>query len=123
MAAIGSSIPWLIGPKALRYRYDTNLGNLTVAEDPRRFKANGNLGTMVVRYIPEYRNLTFQEPVIWESFVIDRPTGDYPDLEAFDPSFTVEGGRHLLTWTNPQTKQKKTLIIKAPSVVTGNKAP
>jgi hypothetical protein len=96
---------------------------LTFAEDPRRFKANGNVGTMVVRNIPEYQSLTFKEPVIWESFVIDQPTADYPDLEAFDPSFTVEGGRYLLTWTNPQTKQKKTLIIKAPAGRTGTKVP
>ena len=107
----------------LRYRYDSNLGNLTLAEDPRRFKASGNAGTMVVRNIPEYQTLTLKEPVIWESFVIDRPTDDYPDLEAFDPSVTVEGGRYLLTWTNPQTKQEKTLIIKAPSAGIGNKAP
>jgi hypothetical protein len=107
----------------LRYRYDTNLGNLTLAAEPRRFKANGNVGTMVVRNIPEYQSLTLKEPVIWESFVIDQPTADFPDLEAFDPSFTVEGGRYLLTWTNPQTKQKKTLIIKAPAARTGTKVP
>jgi hypothetical protein len=107
----------------LRYRYDTNLGNLTLAEDPRRFKANGNVGAMVVRYVPEYQNLTLKEPIVWESLVIDQPTGDYPDLEAFEPSLTVEGGRYILTWTNPKTEKKMSLIIKAPSTRTGVKVP
>lgn len=99
----------------VRYRYDTNYGNLTLAAEPAHFKANGDPGTMIVRYLPEYQNLTLKQPIIWESLLIDKPTRDYPDLEAIDPSLKVEGGRFILTWTNPRTKKKTTMIVKVPA--------
>jgi hypothetical protein len=107
----------------IRYRYDTNLGNLSLAAEPVHFKASGEVGTMIIRYIPEYRTLTLKEPVIWESFVIGQATRDVPDLDAFDPCLTAEGGRYILTWTNPKTKKKMTMIVRAPSSTAAGKSP
>lgn len=102
-----------------RYRYDTNYGNLTLAAEPSRLKANGDPGTMIIRYTPEYQGLTLKEPIVWEGLVIDQPALDFPDVEAIDPCLTVEGGRYVLTYTNPLTKKKMTMIVKAPARATG----
>ena len=97
-------------------------GYLVYSPEARRFSISKAADQLRFAYLPSYQGLTFEEPLVWERVVTDKPSVELPDLGRVQPEVSWDGKRLVLSYKNPKTGQDRALILKVPAPAVTRKA-
>lgn len=104
-------------------RFQLQKGSLVFSAPAAQIASSLEMRNLRLAYVPRFSGVTFQEPIVWQRLVIDKPAEEVPDLEKCKPEMTIEGDRVVVSYQSPRTGKPMTMIVKIPPRAQKDSAP